>query len=187
MRTRRASAKLSDQIRVLEHPPAEMFRSIRGAALRSCTACWTISESICGGTAPVNRQTRCITGCMVVAGSRPLSIALLVLGGVHAIAALRYEMGEYRGAPKKLCAAHRPELFQAALSHSAMGRILSFGLVAADCVVGVGGPGGQTGGIQPRSLCPFAHSVHLEIVRGVHAVKSAFGQKVTDHGVPGLP
>jgi len=75
----------------LEHPPAEMFRSIRGAVSPELYGVLDDLESICEEQRQLNRQTRLyhwLHAWLLV--HVPLSIALLVLGGVHAIAALRY-------------------------------------------------------------------------------------------------
>ncbi len=75
----------------LEHPPAEMFRSIRGAVAPELYGVLDDLESICEEQRQLNRQTRLyhwLHAWLLV--HVPLSIALLVLGGVHAVVALRY-------------------------------------------------------------------------------------------------
>jgi hypothetical protein len=75
----------------LEHPPAEMFRSIRGAVSPDFFGVLDDLESICEEQRQLNRQTRLyhwLHAWLLV--HVPLSIALLVLGGVHALVALRY-------------------------------------------------------------------------------------------------
>jgi hypothetical protein len=75
----------------LEHPPVEMFRSIRGAVSPEFYGVLDDLESICEEQRQLNRQTRLYHWLHVwLLVHVPFSIALLVLGGVHAVVALRY-------------------------------------------------------------------------------------------------
>jgi hypothetical protein len=75
----------------LDHPPAEMFRPIRAAVAPAFSGVVDDLESICEEQRQLNRQARLyhwLHAWLLV--HVPLSIALLVLGGVHAVVALRY-------------------------------------------------------------------------------------------------
>jgi hypothetical protein len=75
----------------LEHPPVGMFRPIRGAVAPVFYGALDDLESICEEQRQLNRQTHLyhwLHAWLLV--HVPLSIALLVLGGVHAVVALRY-------------------------------------------------------------------------------------------------
>jgi hypothetical protein len=68
-----------------------MFRSIRGAVAPEFYGVLDDLESICEEQRQLNLQTRLyhwLHAWLLV--HVPLSIALLVLGGVHAVVALRY-------------------------------------------------------------------------------------------------
>ena len=76
---------------VLEQPPAELFAPLRFAFPEPLHATLDDLENICEEQRQLNRQTRLyhwLHAWMLV--HVPLSIALLVLGGVHAVMALRY-------------------------------------------------------------------------------------------------
>jgi hypothetical protein len=75
----------------LEHPPEEMFVPIRRAIPAEFHSALDDLENICEEQRQLNRQVRLyhwLHAWLLV--HVPLSIALLVLGGVHAVMALRY-------------------------------------------------------------------------------------------------
>jgi hypothetical protein len=76
---------------VLEQPPAELFAPLRFAFPEPLHATLDDLESICEEQRQLNRQARLyhwLHAWQLV--HVPLSVALLVLGGVHAVMALRY-------------------------------------------------------------------------------------------------
>jgi hypothetical protein len=76
---------------VLEHPPAELFAPLRFAFPAPLQTALDDLENICEEQRQLNRQVRLyhwLHAWLLV--HVPLSIALLVLGGVHAVMALRY-------------------------------------------------------------------------------------------------
>jgi len=75
----------------LEHPPDEMFPSLRPAVPTEFQTTLDDLENICEEQRQLNRQVKLyhwLHAWLLV--HVPLSIALLVLGGVHAVMALRY-------------------------------------------------------------------------------------------------
>jgi hypothetical protein len=75
----------------LEHPPAEMFSILRRAVPPQFLGALQDFEDICDEQRQLNRQAKLyhwLHAWLLV--HVPLSIALLVLGGVHAVMALRY-------------------------------------------------------------------------------------------------
>jgi hypothetical protein len=75
----------------LKHPPEEMFSPLRSAVPVQFLGALEDLESICEEQRQLNRQARLyhwLHAWLLV--HVPLSIALLVLGGVHAVMALRY-------------------------------------------------------------------------------------------------
>jgi hypothetical protein len=75
----------------LEHPPAEMFVPLRQRVPAPFQAALGDFEDICEEQRQLNRQARLyhwLHAWLLV--HVPLSVALLVLGGVHAVMALRY-------------------------------------------------------------------------------------------------
>ena len=75
----------------LEHPSPEMFRSIRAGVAPALYGVLADLESICEEQRQLNRQVRLyhwLHAWLLV--HVPFSIALLVLGAVHAVMALRY-------------------------------------------------------------------------------------------------
>ena len=76
---------------VLEQPPAELFAPLRFSAPPALHATIDDLENICEEQRQLNRQERLyrwLHAWLLV--HVPLSVALLVLGGVHAVMALRY-------------------------------------------------------------------------------------------------
>jgi hypothetical protein len=75
----------------LQHPPNEMFTALRRAVPPPFLGALTDLENICDEQRQLNRQAKLyhwLHAWLLV--HVPLSIALLVLGGVHAVMALRY-------------------------------------------------------------------------------------------------
>lgn len=75
----------------LERPPADLIASIRSSAPIAFYPALDQMEGICEEQRQLNRQTRLyhwLHAWLLV--HVPISIALLVLGGVHAVVALRY-------------------------------------------------------------------------------------------------
>jgi hypothetical protein len=75
----------------LEHPPVELLRSLRASVTPAFYGALEDLERICEEERQLNRQARLyhwLHAWLLV--HVPLSIVLLVLGGVHAVVALRY-------------------------------------------------------------------------------------------------